>query len=419
MPDVFTFYCHGTGAARDHNVNTEIVNFFAHQRLAQEYISMLILDGVGKAPKAAGHYMAGEFVYNATLGPTFKEKVTSKSPTFAQMNGSGVKCNINFAMEIFENQIPTHTVKTVNMIGWSRGAVTCIRLANKLVTKWPNLNINIFAVDPVVGGDKGFDEAKPDNKNIPAQVKNLLVILATGEKRTSFTPQDASLLNAPASTNAIFLPMSGVHDTVAKVGTGNLTHVSNVVFSMAGQFLEKFGTTPAKAGNLKDIEYLEQYSQMMLNSAEYATIRSSKGVGIKIQDRFTTKLFNFHRRDFVKALESYVMNPDFFINLHHRRCFKSVFPQLFTYLFKSNKNALDMKKVNQEYEASKQLPGLSQQLLSLAQTPDEKVDQETEFFLVQQTAMDAGKPERIKYRGSLNKMGILQNNDAKPDDSST
>ncbi|BAY84705.1 hypothetical protein NIES267_42010 [Calothrix parasitica NIES-267] len=44
-------------------------------------------------------------------------------------------------------------IDTVNIVGWSRGAVTCLKIANKLFELFEDtLNVNIFSVDPVPGG---------------------------------------------------------------------------------------------------------------------------------------------------------------------------------------------------------------------------------------------------------------------------
>lgn len=79
-------------------------------------------------------------------------------------------------------------INTVNIIGWSRGAVTCLKMANKLFEIFEDtLNINIFAIDPVPGG---YTTKSLDMLAIPPNVRNYLAVLALDADGANFQATD-------------------------------------------------------------------------------------------------------------------------------------------------------------------------------------------------------------------------------------
>jgi hypothetical protein len=92
---------------------------------------------------------------NATLPQNFTPKGKVRPDYKVQRlwgntSGSGWTENVGRTVNIIKEMPET---STVNLCGWSRGAVTCIRIANALrkdlVTD--HITCNIFAVDPVAG----------------------------------------------------------------------------------------------------------------------------------------------------------------------------------------------------------------------------------------------------------------------------
>src|SRR5262249_11159381 len=73
----------------------------------------------------------------------------------------------------------------INMIGWSRGAVTCGVIATML---WENdglkgIPVNIFAIDPVAGVDSGVGDGSVSRRYLYPNVKNYVSILRSEERR--------------------------------------------------------------------------------------------------------------------------------------------------------------------------------------------------------------------------------------------
>ena len=408
MADVFTVYCHGTGSNRDKHTETEIVNYFGRRADDEEYDDWLMLDGVGSKPKK--HPLAGTFVYDENA-PYYKKlidkkdlKMKQKNPLMAMAVGSGVNGNVAFALEVLTRRPKVPSV--INMIGWSRGGVTAIRLANALSEQpqFRSVKINIVAIDPVAGGERGND-AK--NRVLPKQVKNFLCILATGEKRSSFKPQDAERIVASRSCNVVMLPFPGVHDTVAKLADGPRGLVSQVVFAIAGQFLEHFGSVPRQQGPIMDdLDYLQYYAEMIVRLDEYKKLRVGKIKGARLTDRAVSK-GTLTTRDFAKHLDQYVIDPENFINIHHRRCFKSCYPNLFGYIYQSDKGKIDKRKVEPEFLSA---PEVVQRCV-LKQMATISGEEENDVYQLHQGIFEEERAERIIYRGSLHAMGILDSFD--------
>ena len=412
MAEIFTIYCHGTGMNRDKKQDIEIVNFFGNNGDV-DTDAQLMLDGVGSKP--TNHPMAGNFIFEEAA-PFHKRDISQDksflktNPLAAQISGHGVAGNISFALA-YLGELVKPLPRTINMIGWSRGAVTAIRLANAISKHFPKIEMNIFAVDPVAGNDKGEENLKA--QLIPIQVKNFVAILATDEKRATFSPQDAARLQATPATNTVLLPMPGAHDTVAMWNTQTL-HISEVVFSLAGQFLLKFGTRPRQVkGMLNDHQYVERYSHMLLNLDQYKALKGGKFNGTTLKN-FVAAKGKVVERTFNENMDEYVVNPERFINLHHRRCFRASYPNLFGYLFKSEGSQINESQVEPEYNRVD--PSTREVIQKLAK---EQMDQRGEAGGVLQLHrgnFPKGRALKLKYRGSLHQMGLMNAEDKKQED---
>lgn len=411
MPNVFTIFCHGTGSNRD-SADEEIVNFFGHSTDGKEYDNWLMLDGVGsktKDGKLAGQYDWASKNREKKKHVKFKEWF-EKNETIAQATGHGVSDNVRHAIVVLANLDPVPT--RVNLIGWSRGAVTALIIANKISEILGINDINIFAVDPVAGKDKGKEKVTKDNpdaalnRTIPESVKNYLGILAVGENRLTFKPQDADRITvASPKSNVVFLPMPGKHSTPA-IHEAETIEVTHIVWSMAYAFLKEFGT-PVKKKPLgfleSDLEMLENYSLIKMREDDYKEVKQTGLLQFIIGK-------GFKKRKLSKHLEAYVNNPECFINQHHQKCFKACLPMTFNYLFSKNaapaNEAAIIKELNKAPKTLEALAligvALEKGTLTLP-APDE-------------CPRDDAGAKKALYRGSLHAMGILQADDKNKND---
>ncbi|MDB4874567.1 MAG: hypothetical protein JWM41_1013 [Gemmatimonadetes bacterium] len=350
MP-ILTIYNHGTGGSRTKpTAKLDIVNLFGNGAQGTEGIDFIITEGVGKtgrpdAQLVVEHVHGGTFAgimgvekvtpskarvsenLRAATGGGASEWIVRKAGTDAILGASGVGADENVVSVV--NQV-TGLVRagtpptSINMMGWSRGAVTCIRIAYFLskVERMAAIPINIFAVDPVAG--KGHD-AEIDARTITPNVRNYVATVAVHENRAGFTPMDNSLLNvvAPDRTAFAVLPMPGLHDETARYGpaSGKLT------FNLCARFLANHETrlhSGLRAGYfMTNAAVLEEYDKLLVGT--------SAG-GVKSEQSWKKRLTGggTQRRGVYTAADP---TATFFINAHHKAVFQQAYPMHFAAYF--------------------------------------------------------------------------------------
>jgi hypothetical protein len=167
---------------------------------------------------------------------------------------------------------------TLNLVGWSRGGLTCIRAAHWLQGLLDDtVRVNIFAVDPGPGG----------HLRLPSIVKNFVALVVGDGHRLDV--QDGEL------TNVALLPMPRAHQR------------ADVAQYLAYKFLTLNGTVFAAShacAHYDAVELSERYAQMML------------------------------QRDVNQPRGDYLSKSDkVFMNEHHVECFRAAFPTVFAALF--------------------------------------------------------------------------------------
>ena len=372
MP-VFTILNHGTNSHRS-RTDGEIIADFGRNVAGTEYKDFLITDGPGSKGTAKAP-MPG------TFDPFTKDKVAkkkteewSKTPTrtlanisgkeqrFFEPAGHGVlkaivpeKQHAGITGEGWDDNI-RHVIATlaelpsssgtINMIGWSRGAVTCLRMANWIREfLGPGFEINIFAIDPVAGLDAGVE--LKDTAVIPRTVRNYVAILALDEMRGDFAPQDLSRIKIedPTETNVAFLPFPGVHNTPVIEKDAKLAEVTKVVRHLGYKFLTKHGTAFKKAETTFTASQLcELYAAMQQKREGYRAMMK-KDVEARLSGGIVERGVRQHAASYVHA------DAKFFINEHHRECMKRAAPDVYNYFFtKGVPNPLN--KATTSYRAS-------------------------------------------------------------------
>jgi len=373
MVRAFTVLNHGTCSHRN-RTDGEIVADFGRNMMGTEYKEYLITDGPGAE---IGQLMPGKF------DPYTKSKIEkNKSPEWSKTRGlstiknimeqphkgtftgkmkapkvkyyskvlvdsgaatgHGWDDNIRHAIATLANVICGETgaeasiAQQVNMIGWSRGAVTCLRMANWIKEfLGRGVKVNIFAIDPVAGRDAGLKLT--DTQIVDTNVDNYIGILALDETRKNFRPQDLNRIQIknPMHTNLAFLPFPGIHDTVVmKEKDRRYPEVAQIVRYLGWKFLSKHDT-----GFIRNSEFAmsraainEKYAQIIQKRDGYATQMDQSGFG----NYFIAGGYAA-RKAKGELLGKYVyVNDDFFLNEHHRACFKKDFPDIYDYFFTHN-----------------------------------------------------------------------------------
>jgi hypothetical protein len=273
----------------------------------------------------------------------------------------------------------------INMAGYSRGAVTCLRIANRLqsemrrlmgeekrgvvdLTGQPitldQLELNIFGIDPVAGPG---DRTDPEARNIPAIVKSYKFTLQKHERRQEFAPQDITRMGEVdfTKTKVEALPMPGPHWTTTASQAVKINHATELTWhhlfdymtgngssfshyrSAAGDFIPElidrdYGhrqpltvlKCDAKHAAPDDVPATPDKSYLLLKL--YTDAKAHEQDYIDEGRRWEWSHVRVKRgRTFLHHLEDYVADSDCFINQEHRNAFKMCYPDVFSYLFNS------------------------------------------------------------------------------------
>lgn len=344
---IWTIYNHGTnGSSLKDPDKAEIINLFGNNDRSILNGGKIITEGVGSIGDP--HKLKNKYERDAH-GNLSMESTRSESNTavrlFSSATGYGVKDNVDSTVEFIRalnlaGQLPD----AINMMGWSRGAVTCVRIAWTLYQSKDaalrGIPINIFAVDPVAGAGHSTEI---DAGTITPNVRNYFATLAMDEKRRLFKPIAGDRLHVQDSTasDVWVVPMPGHHSDTAK----NNNDVGRLVFNLAYRFLQGLGTNVPAMGHYKKSDAMawKLYERLILGQGGvHATSKAKQfflgGLGYKRSDEKSAHNFG----------------EDFFPNVHARMLMLHVFPQTYRYYFGAGRS---LGRTNPAALAAEQLSG--------------------------------------------------------------
>lgn len=235
------------------------------------------------------------------------------------IGGSGVDANVAAALE----EIGRHKVASMvlNMCGWSRGAVTCFKIARAL---WENpetrsIAVNIFAIDPVPGGS-AFNNHMWRGIDVASNVRLCRVILSQHDRRSLFAPYIPPVTGPFMDVDL----MPGDHSTIVEPHASRV-EASELVKDMAKRFLSARGTVFGGSGLLSPQQILERYARIAETFDDYAQF--AKGAPSKPDKRFLGERTwrDVNRKAVGKILPT---KPAFFLNEHHRETCRGLYPNL-------------------------------------------------------------------------------------------
>lgn len=362
---VLTIFNHGTGFGRDKGTARDELVAWMHNHARGSEVRVvddevvgrhyIINDGPGSGDDRAGTYnpYTGDrkhhegFKYGkgdgkrSAFAKEFAGETTKTSNIDGNVTGRGwgdMVARSAFLLTSLMDQ--GRYIDVVNLCGWSRGAVACIRISNKLYELFGDtIRINIFGVDPVAGMQNG--NTMPDTNHLPPNVDYACFVLAMHERRRTFKPQDLTRLQVVDSniTRLTYLPMPGVHNgqVIARNGLEDPAHVTR---ALCKAFLSHFGTRfdggPAPYLN-SSRGMVQAYARMVVSMGDFKAHQtqgvSNRGVGGGLQRRAFAKKANL--TDYVRGGKA-----GYWINEHHRACFKRAFPRLYADIFRSGGNQL-------------------------------------------------------------------------------
>lgn len=316
MPAVFTIYNCGTSHNRQ-NLD-ETVADLAHRTTGSENRDWMINDGpgsyshaAGKSDTAAARGRAAQAKTPGTRNPVSGLKESAPlAVARGVIDGFGWEENVAHTMAVLGATIDLP--HTINMVGWSRGAITCFMIAHALRdnSRTSGIDVNIFAFDPVPGPGN-FDD--PNKVTLPTNVRSYAAVVQEDERRKIFRPALTDAAEAPGfKPRFYYLPgghSSGVFRTKSEVGL--------IGAFLAHRFLQKHGTVLQNPITLSSRDLCELYGRVRIDLAQY----QAKGGGV-------LQALGVQRR----AVANRFLATGYFINDHHANQFRKTFPQVWSAL---------------------------------------------------------------------------------------
>lgn len=167
--------------------------------------------------------------------------------------------------------IPTQ----VNLVGWSRGGITCHMLANAMLAdpQLKDIPVNIFAIDPVPG-PLNF---QPEKVTLGKNVKEYVGFYAKDERSKGFT---CVILMVTSDTKMHIFPISGRHATLVgnasidgSEGENALYAPSLIVRHFAEVCLTRWGCDLANKLALTDTQITSYHTDIVNDADKYIAMR--------------------------------------------------------------------------------------------------------------------------------------------------
>jgi hypothetical protein len=321
------FFC-GTGSnkfdtAHENFWNGELVSTLAANHIGREFAEWIVVDGPGSGNLQADDLFTKTKEYGLTgtlFGKGWEENVQHavnvikgkcdwqrEQLTEAEYNrlkaagipiedvkaeGSWFWRKYNYGdRSVTQQKLQEQIIKTfrkdgviptqVNLVGWSRGGVSCHMLANAMLND-PQLNnipVNIFALDPV----PGIGNFQDQRVKLGANVKEYVAFYARDERSKGFScviPQTAT------GTKTRVYPMAGRHATMAGNATAaggvptnsgdlkTLVEPGRIVRHLAETCLQRWGVQLNKTLNLSEADLLRLTGAIVADEARYKQMHS-------------------------------------------------------------------------------------------------------------------------------------------------
>lgn len=319
---VFTVYFCGTGATagdvsnRDY-WNGELVSTLAFNDQGREFADKIVVDGPGSGNLHDDNLFVDDRDHGQTMGTLlghgWEENVAHAlqmikgkslwsrgSRTKAEYqrlkdagvpipnagrNGNWFRDRYHYGdREVVPQALQEQIIQTfrkpliptqVNLVGWSRGGISCHMLANAMASD-PQLRdvpVNILALDPV----PGILNVQDERTGLAGNVREYVGFFARDERSRGFAcvvPQVAG------STRMSIFPMPGRHATLVGnasatgEGAGDACKAPGlIVRHLAEQSLARWGVVLGNRLALSDAQLMREHQALLKDDATYTAMR--------------------------------------------------------------------------------------------------------------------------------------------------
>ena len=317
MTTLTIFFC-GTGSTKFDDTNEnywdgELVSTLASHHLGREFAEWIVVDGPGSGnlqaddlfTKSEEYGLSGtlfgkgweqnvQHAINIIKGQCDWQREQLTEEEYNRLKAAGIPIEdvkvegswfwrkYNYGdRSVTQQALQEQIIKTfrkdgviptqVNLVGWSRGGISCHMLANAMFkdSELKNIPVNIFAIDPV----PGIGNFQDDKVKLGANVKEYVGFYARDERSKGFScviPQTAT------GTKTHIYPIPGRHATVAGNaspdgvnGPKTLAEPGRFVRHFAEVCLQRWGVQLDKSLNLTHADLENLGKAMVDNEAMY------------------------------------------------------------------------------------------------------------------------------------------------------
>ena len=280
--------------------------------------------------------------------PLGLEGDSSPAKIRGKLTGKGWGGNLKRVVTALMEANARTPITGVNLVGHSRGAVTCHMIAHAIHHVFQGrVPCNIFAFDPVPGGMTDFSTwwelgaadrtaLGLDDKTaelLPPNVRNYFAILMERDTNSFFGVLGPKRLQFSGATHARYLPLFGKHGDCVKSDLPNYP-ASRIALSLLLEHLRMWNHVPVDDRLILNAHgYLEEYSRLHRRSrdagadpkaiANYGVGTVLTGVGVSLCGGLPALGYfsSYWRNRRADDIASKMRDHAFFLNGHHRACF--------------------------------------------------------------------------------------------------
>jgi hypothetical protein len=337
---IHNVYCIGTG-----HDSTEAAQLFPQVVARYDQTppdQKHLLEGVGS--KAFRGFQAGD----APPLPLSSDDTTSRLR--GKATGKGWGSNVKRVITDLVNADRMTPISRVNLVGHSRGAVTCHMIAHAIDHVFRHrVPCNIFAFDPVPGGITDFStwmELSAGDREtlglngktaevLPANVRNYFGILMEKDDKAFFGILGAGRLQTSGGTQVSHLPMYGKHGDCVKSDLVGYP-ASKIALSLLLENLRGWGAAVDDQQVLGPDGYIEQYARLYRKWVEagsnpkkvsnWSKSTFATGLGISLVGGLPALGFfsGYWRNRRADDIANDLRSHRYFLNYHHRDSFHAV-----------------------------------------------------------------------------------------------
>ena len=246
--------------------------------------------------------------------------------------GIGTQAELDNIVSFLKAHKDNFQVTAINLVGWSRGGVQCVRVANAIQNKHclahlRGADVNIFAIDPVPGHAQESEKHHVEQiKVLPPCVKQYIACVSLNDgRRLSFNPLHNTM---KYDSRQLLLAFPGDHSDLAFKNRAS----GKIILHMILHFLKNNGTKfkdpQFKGVFLRPTELREQFDHCLRNTAPGVS------KALTIAGPNAGAFFNSDKSRFMQGGQRLCLQiySGIFYNAFHAELFKSLLPVEFGHL---------------------------------------------------------------------------------------